>query len=331
MAKVVHVQSKAGTTVWIGTEVNTGTATASGGAWLQLPVTDYSFTELNQQTLDSAPFRVGQGVGMGQSDAMVKPKRHDRMHEISLTMHASAAALNRLGLHLFEDNGQPLVLTGALPAINRFKHGGGTPSGIVPVTILFDTASHSDTDLWFMSCMCTNMTISGSIDGDGGSLMLSCTFITGYKPIEGSLTADASDAAVSDQVPVSNIHSFSTTTLGGSGGDLVLHSFELSIARSAQRHGWQASSFDPYAQAVGGFEVTGSLSCKRDGNSLAATAEGSTLALSLTDGTFAITCPAVYVDSPAIDFADNGWLQTIPFRAVHTGAATNAIVTIDTA
>ena len=328
MAKVAHVQHKSGTTVWIGTEVTVGTATANDGDWLQLPVTDYSFTELNQQTLDSAPFRVGQGVGMGQSDKMVKPKRHDRMFEVSLTMHASAAALNRMGLHLFEDASEPLLLTGALPNINRFAHGASIAH---PVTLLFDTASHADADIWFISCLCTNMTLSASIDGDGGAFMLSCTFQTGYEPAEGSLTADATDVAITAQDPISNIQSLTTTTLGGASGDMVLHACEISVARSVTRHGWQATTFAPYSMSVGGYEVTGSLTCKRDTNSLVAIAEGSTVALVLTDGTFGYSCGTVFVDSPAIDFADNGWLQTIPYRAVYTGASTSTILTIDTA
>ena len=327
MAKVAQFQNKSATNCFIGTEVKLGTATAADGAWLQMPITDYSFSEINLQTLDVAPFRIGQGVGMTQSDKMVKAKRHDRMFEISLNFIATKHAIDRICKNLFEDGDGTNTLIGTMPTTVTFKH---SVSNAVPVTIIFDEGGHTFNDIYFTSCMCTSFTLNGSIDSDGGTILGTATFVTGYPPVEGSLTPDASDTAVSAQT-VFNVHEFSTTTIGGSGGDLVFHGFELTIARSVTKQSFiPGAEFRPYGYSIGGYEVTGSITGKRDANSLAAIAENTAKAIVLTDGTFDIQCPTAYVDTAAIDFADTGWLQTIPFRALYTGAATSTICSITT-
>ena len=74
MAKSSVFQTSSNSSVRIGTEVTPGTATVAGGVTLEMPVTEYSFSELDKHSLSVAPFRSGIG-GMTQSDDMVTIKR----------------------------------------------------------------------------------------------------------------------------------------------------------------------------------------------------------------------------------------------------------------
>ena len=56
------------------------------------------------------------------------------------------------------------------------------------------------------------------------------------------------------------------------------------------------------------------------------------MALSLDTTVFHISAPKVFVDAAGINFDDDGWKQTIPFRCTYDSAATsNTVVAIATA
>lgn len=341
MAKSTAFQTKAGSKVTIGTEVTMGTATLAAGTTLELPCTDYSFSEIGAGglSLDIAPFRTGLG-GSTQSDDMVKARRHDRMFEVSLTFHATAQAIDRMCLALFGDGNTPNALIGSMPTATTYKD---SVASIVPVTLHFEDAAHagSGTDLHFISCMCTNFTLSGDMGSNGGVVMGSATFVTGYLPIESALTfTGGTHTLISAQTTIFNMHDLATTTItpaGGAAEDLVLYNFDLSIARSVNRIGYDTASnaFKPHGYVVGGYEVTGSLTCKRDAESgaaitLADTAQN-TFALDLDTTVFQIIAPTAILDTSTIGFDEDGWKQVIPFRCVYSGATSSTIVSIATA
>ena len=114
MAKSDKFQVGSNSSVVIGTEVTPGTACLAAGTTLEMPVTEYSFSDINQHSFAVAPFRSGIG-GMTQSDDMVKWQEHDRMHEISITFHCSNLAIDRICLALFGDGSTPNVLLGSMP------------------------------------------------------------------------------------------------------------------------------------------------------------------------------------------------------------------------
>ena len=332
MAKSSVFQTSTNSSVRIGTEVTPGTATVAGGVTLEMPVTEYSFSELDKHSLSIAPFRSGIG-GMTQSDDMVKWQRHDRMHEISLTFHATAQALDRVCLALFGDGTTPNALLGSMPTAiqSHVKHG---VANITPVTIWFENAGHAGlaTDMFFTSCMCTSLTLSGDVGSNGGVVMATATFVTGYEATQSTLTFTGTNTAISAQATMFNMHDMTTAqTLDGE--DLVLYNFELNIAREVNRVGFdQANAFQPSGYSVGGYEVTGSLTCKRDDESAAAIDNPAGMVLDLDTGVFQITAPKVFVDDSSINFDTDGWKQVIPFRCTYDSAATtNPVVTIGTA
>tara|TARA_A100001201_G_scaffold143754_1_gene147221 strand:+ start:509 stop:1534 length:1026 start_codon:yes stop_codon:yes gene_type:complete len=331
MAKSATFQIKNNTNVYIGTEATMGTPSVADAALVELPVTDYSFSELGAggQSLNVAPFRVG--GGLTQSDDMVKAQRHDRMYEVSVTFMCTNAATKRVLLNLYEDgsvSNDLSVLIGSMPSTLLFEHG---QPNTIPVSLIFRDLGHDSTsDMIFKSCMATSLTFSGDIGGNGGVVMCTAVFQTAYKPIASTDLAYSSITTVSDQDTMFNMHDLSTTEItpsGGSAEDLLLYSFELNIARTVTRVGFDASTdFNPMGYALGGYEVTGSLNAKRDSESVTAIAEGNTpFALDLDTTVYQILAPTCFIDNASISFDEDGFKQVIPFRATYTGATTSTI------
>ena len=332
MALSTTFQTKQNTKVIIGTEVSMGTATLAAGTTLEMPVTDYSFDEIHKHSLSVAPQRTGIG-GMTQSDDMVKWQRHDRMYDISITFHSTAQAIDRVCLALFGDGDGTNTLIGSMPSVTDFRDG---QANTVPVTLWFENSSHSgqDTDMFFTSCICTGLTLSGDIASNGGVVMCTATFQTGYQPTQSALTfTGGTHTLLTAQQTMFNMHDLTVETLNEQ--DLLLYSFELNIARPVNRIGFDSgSNFKPMGYSLGGYEVTGSLTCKRDSESLEAIDAdmSSPMALALSAGdVYQIDAPKVYVDAAGISMDDDGWKQTIPFRCTYSGATSSTIVSIKTA
>ena len=328
MAKSGTFQTKQNTTVRIVTEAQMGT-TPTDSAYLTMPITDFSFSEIKKHSLSVAPPRAGAGA-FTQSDDMVKWQRHDRMFDVSVTFHATAQSIDRICLALFGDGSTPNALLGSMPSITAYSHG---TSNAVPVTMLFENAAHDGdaVDMYFTSCLCTGLTLSGDIGSNGGVVMGTATFQTAYKPTEAALSLSGSETTLSAQATMFNMHDLQTTTLDGE--DLLLYSFDLNIARPVNRIGFDSGNdFRPMGYSVGGYEVTGSLTCKRDGEVDDAIDNETGMALDIDTTVFQISGSKVFVDEAGISFDDDGWKQTIPLRFTYDSAATsNPVVTIGTA
>ena len=330
MSKSLTFQTKQNSKVVIGTEVTMGTATLADGTTLEMPVTDFSFDEIKKHTLSQAPARTGVG-GMAMSDDMVKWQRHDRMFDISITFHATAQMIDRVCLALFGDGSTPNALLGSMPSVVDYRHG---VSNIAPVTLWFENAGHdgATVDQYFTSCLCTGFTLTGDIGTNGGVVMGTATFQTAYAPTQGALTfTGGTHTLLTAQTTMFNMHDLTATTLDSE--DLLLYGFEVNIARPVNRIGFDSgNNFRPMGYSVGGYEVTGSLTCKRDGEVDDAIDNTAGMALDIDTGVFQITGAKVFVDEAGISFDDDGWKQTIPLRFTYDSAATsNPVITIGTA
>ena len=333
MAKSTAFQTGTNSRVIIGTEVTPGTATLAAGVTLEMPVTEYSFDDHKKHSLGVAPFRAGIG-GMTQSDDMVLWQRHDRMYEISLTFHCSAKAIDRICLALFGDGDTPNILLGSMPDTvqSHVKFG---VANITPVTIWFENAAHAGlgTDQYYTSCMCTSFTMSGDIAANGGVVMGTATFVTGFEPTQGALTfTGGNHSTIAQQTALFNMHDMTTAqTLDGE--DMILYAFDLTIARDVNRIAFdQGNAFRPHGYNVGGYEVTGSLTVQRDGEIVDAIDNSAGVALELDTGVFHISAPKTFIDTTSINFDDDGWKQVVPFRCTYdAGNTSNTVVSIATA
>ena len=340
MAKSTNFQTKAGSKVTIGTEVTMGTACLANGVTLEMPCTDYSFSDIGGggMSLDAAPFRTGLG-GSTQSTNMVKARRYDRMWEVSLTFHATAQAIDRICLAMFGDGATPNALIGSMPAATNYEH---NVSNIVPVTIHFQDGAHAGngTDIHFISCMCTSFSLAGDISSNGGVVMGTANFVTAYEPVVSDLNfTGGTHTLLTAQTTMFNMNDLATTTVtpsGGSAEDLCLYSFNVDINRSVNRVSFDTASnaFKPAGYVVGGYEVTGSLTCKRDDESALAhhfvdTAQP-VAAIDLDTTVFQVQLPTALIDNTSINFDDDGWKNVIGFRGAYDGATSSTIVSYGT-
>ena len=221
MAKSSIFQTTQQTNVIIGTESTFGTKAATGATRIHMPVVSYSFSEVANHTLAVAPFRQGAG-GATQSTEMVKAQRHDRMYEVTLEFMGSPQAINRVCLALFGDDDGTNALLGSMPPSHNING-----STAIPVTLYFDkgSASAADTAISFKSCMCTSFTLSGDIGGNGGVIMGSATFVTGFNPDKANISfSGGTETTIANQSSYFNMNDLSATTItpsGGSAEDLV--------------------------------------------------------------------------------------------------------------
>jgi|DEB0MinimDraft_4_1074332.scaffolds.fasta_scaffold29303_3 hypothetical protein len=322
-------QTKSDVEVYIGTEITMGTATLAGGTWDKVPVVDYAIAD-KQAPLGVAPQRAN---SFGQQVSGAKHNRTEQMFEVSLTMHGTAGVIDRICGALFEDDDATNTLIGGSPATKTFDDG---QSNSVPVTLLFKNGGSDGNDIHFKSAMCTSMELSYGIGTDGGALSCVATFVTGYIPIESTLTP--SGGTITDvSGTVFNIHDLSIYTLGSVSNNILINDFSLNISRPVNRVSYQSTSeFAPYGYSIGGYEVTGTVGCKRDANSSAIPTNTSTgIELNIGDSTFEVTAPKVMVESVSTDLADEGWKQEFSYRAFYDDSGSNpennTIVQIETA
>ena len=334
MPKSLTFQTTANTSVIIGTEATMGTAAPEdgSGATMEMPVTEFSFSETNLHSLSQAPIRTGTG-GSNLSDDMIRWQKHDRMFEISMTFHASALAIDRVLLNMYEGAAGDNVLIGSMPTTTDFTD---AASNAIPVTLWFENASHdgAGVDMYFTSCMCTSFSLAGDIASNGGVVMATATFVTAYPPVEAAFTLEATSGTntlVTAHTTVFNMHDLATTTLDGE--DLLLYSFNLNIERPVNRIGFDSgAAFKPQGYGVGGYTVTGDLTCKRDGEVDDAINNETGMVLDLDTEVYRITAPKVFVGEGGISMDEDGWKQTIPLVFTYDSAATsNTIVEVATA
>ena len=106
----------------------------------------------------------------------------------------------------------------------------------------------------------------------------------------------------------------------GSARDLHIMSWEISLSRSVERIATKDyTNYKPYGYAmVGQFEVTGSITCKRDSSieNLLATLSSGAFALNLAEASnFTISVPKACVNESTMDSGGSIMMQTIPFIA----------------
>ena len=317
-------QTKNDVNVYIGTEVTMGTAAVPAtGTWHSVPVTDYSISDI-QAPLSVAPQRSN---SFGQQESGAVHDRTTQMFEISLTMQGTAGVLDRICGAMYEDSDATNALLGSSPATTTFQDG---ETNAVPVTIMFENGGAVLADLQYVSCMATGMELSYGVGSDGGALQVTATFVTAYEPTE---TTIATPSTITATEGVSfNFYDLTVHTLGSE--DLLMHDFSLSISRPVNRVSWQSgSSYAPHGYSIGGYEVSGSLSCKRDTESQAVPTNTSVgIPLKLTGGVFDIDAPDCMVESVSTDLADEGWKQSFAFRCFYDDTSESSpIVTIKTA
>ena len=171
-------------------------------------------------------------------------------------------------------------------------------------------------------CVGTGFTLSEDIGSEGGELVCTINWATGFMPVHSA--TDISSPAYDEGTP-KNIRNLALTTAElGSGNDLVVQSWEISCNRTIERVHYSditSGSFAPFGYAMTGpFEITGSLTVIRndDVHDLLDNFHNSTtMDMKLAEASnFSIDMDKVLLGESTVDNGGAVLMQTIPFTAV---------------
>tara|TARA_R100000808_G_scaffold14297_1_gene33855 strand:+ start:9390 stop:10400 length:1011 start_codon:yes stop_codon:yes gene_type:complete len=171
-------------------------------------------------------------------------------------------------------------------------------------------------------CVGTGFTLSEDIGSEGGELVCTISWATGFMPVHSA--TDISSPAYDEGTP-KNIRNLALTTAElGSGNDLVVSSWEISCNRTIERVHYAditSGTFAPFGYAMtGGFEISGSLTVIRNEtvhDILASFYNSTTLDLKLAEASnFSIDMDKVLLGESTVDNGGAVLMQTIPFTAV---------------
>ena len=171
-------------------------------------------------------------------------------------------------------------------------------------------------------CVGTGFTLSEDIGSEGGELVCTINWATGFMPVHSA--TDISSPAYDEGTP-KNIRNLALTTAElGSGNDLVVQSWEISCNRTIERVLYSditSGSFAPFGYAMTGpFEITGSLTVIRNEtihDILANFYNSTSLDLKLAEASnFSIDMNKVLLGESTVANGGSVLSQTIPFTAV---------------
>lgn len=173
-------------------------------------------------------------------------------------------------------------------------------------------------------CVATGFTLSEDIGSEGGELVCTINWATGFQP---DYSADDIASPAYDTGTPKNIRSLDDSATGINGGaleKLVIQSWELSVTRNIERIHYADTtdgSFAPFGYAmVGGFEVTGSMTVIRNDDVhdlLAKFYDSNTVDINITeDSNFIIALDKCFLNEPSIDNGGAVLMETIPFTVV---------------
>jgi len=207
-----------------------------------------------------------------------------------------------------------------------YEHGESTGE---MATVIISNPNTGD-DRVLHSAVLTELNLSLDSGSEGGRLVASGTFYSGYKP---TLGADTVSPGGTETAFVKTIFDCTTKQLGGS--DVVAKSFNVNFAFPAVRLGFQGASAEAEQYGRGGEVVcSGSASVKYDANTdgeLAGFLAGSSKAVTFGDGsTINFSVPTSVYTGFNVDLGDSeeGVFVEIPFEGTATGAGNLYSITV---
>ena len=176
-------------------------------------------------------------------------------------------------------------------------------------------------NLTLNGCEGTGFTLTEDIGSEGGELVCTINWATGYIP---TYTSDAISSAAYDTGTPKNIRNLAlATTEIDSGNDMVIQSWELSCNRTIERVHYKditSGTFAPFGYAMtGNFEVTGSMTVIRNDDVhdlLANFYNSTTVDIGLAGSNFTIAADKCLLGESAIDMGGSVLTNTIPFTVV---------------
>tara|TARA_Y100000817_G_scaffold304881_1_gene288362 strand:- start:16 stop:1014 length:999 start_codon:yes stop_codon:yes gene_type:complete len=299
--------------VYVADEAAFGTPITATSGWNELPTTSFTLPELSAPVEISAARSGALTTELSQAEHVL----HNKVYTFDVTMKGSANAIDKAMELLCESASSPYKLDGDYTFPDAYKDG---ESVTTQKTFLFTGvgAGTTNNDLQLTSVVATGVTLSESLDSENGQLTCVVNCMTAYKPayVNQGLGTPTKLSGVAKNIKDLSVYNMNN----GSARDLHIMSWELSLSRSVERVASKDyTNYKPYGYAmVGQWEVTGSVTCKRDTSieNLLATLSSGTFALNLAEASnFTLSVPKCKVNEATMDNGGSVMMQTIPFTA----------------
>tara|TARA_R100000664_G_scaffold8025_1_gene13380 strand:+ start:1909 stop:2928 length:1020 start_codon:yes stop_codon:yes gene_type:complete len=236
---------------------------------------------------------------------------------------------------VFEANTSEAVLNNTYK-FPKSAYSVATGSGANTYDIRFQNAGAKDDieSVKASGCVATGFTLTQDIGSEGGELVCTINWATGFKPtmVGDDLTSGTYDTGATKNIR--DLASGSTYINDGTDEQVVVQSWELSVNRTIERIHYKdttSGTFAPFGYAMtGGFEVTGSMTVIRnediyDIHDAGKFRDSSTVAINIAQSSgFAIALPACFLNEPSIDNGGAVLMETIPFTVVGSGDMSGA-------
>lgn len=316
--------------LFIAPQTTLGTAmTASDNAsFTKLEVTSVNDVDFGGGLIQERALRSGQQIKKS-TDHYVSQKGAMATLEFEWVVSHKEGLIQLMKM-ISEDTASAFEVTGEFSPL-VYNHGASTGQF---ATVIVSNPNTSD-DRVLHSAVLTNLTLAMSSDTEGGRLVASGTFMSGYKPTVGANTVAPSGTQTSY---IKTIYDCTTKRLGADNeaNDVVAKAFSVEFSYPASRIGYQGSDADAEQYARSGeYTCSGSMTVKYDGVSapeLSQFLSGSTRAVVFGDGGSAIdfSIPTAVYTGFNMDLGDSeeGAFVEVPFEATADGSANLYSITV---
>ena len=333
MSQATNYVSTQNIKVMIHPESNVGTHV--GNAMDLLQCTAYSIPEASWSAEYSAP-RVGKFTTQANQS---HHNQGTKMCTFDTTLRGTPKSILYATGAVFESASSAATLAAAYEfPVATFKDGAGSAT---TYCFTFEGAGEDSSldNVRLTGCVGTGFTIAEDIGSESGELVVTINWATAYAPV---YHADQTTGGTPDADTPRNIrdlHETNTKVNDGSDENLVIQSWELSCTRTIERIHYQNNTdgdYKPFGYAmVGGFEVTGSLTCikNQDIHDIKAKMYGGTVAITIqndTAGDLTLSLPTCVLNEPTIDNGGAVLMETIPFTVVGADDASGNLISITT-
>ena len=321
MAVDTNVYSSKQFELYIALQSEMGVANTTNNDFVKLGVVTVSDIDFGGGLVQERTLRSGQQIKR-ITDHYVSQKGASATMSFEWVVNHRQGLDKLLGL-ISEDTASVWERQGSATA-GVYSHGNdsGTPylTGKLATVILHNPNTNDDRVLH--SAALTELTIAMDTGSEGGRLVASGSFFSGYKPTVGASTVVPGGT---ETAYVKTIYDCTTKTLGGN--DAVVKSFTMTWGFPCVRVGFQGASAEAEQYGRNGeYTLTGSMSVKYDQNTdqeLAGFLAGSSKAIVMSDGsTLVVSIPQSIYTGYNLDLGDNdeGVFVEIPFEGTANGS-----------
>jgi len=303
-----------------------GTPNTTVGEFVKLDVVNVSDVDFGGGLVQERNLRTGQQVKK-ITDHYVSQKGASATLQFEWVVSHKEGLIQLMKL-ISEDAGTPFVWAGSQSAGTYVPgdDGASPPVSLTTgkiATVIVSNPNTSD-DRALQSCALTELTLSMDSGSEGGRLVASGTFYTGFPPTVSANALDVGASGGAETAYVNTIFDCNVKQLGGM--DVVAKSISTTVSYPCVRLGFDSSGDAEQYSRSGEIVCSGSTVVKYDANTdqeLGFFLAGTSKAVTFTNGTaFGISVPQSVYTGFNLDLGDNeeGVFVEVPFEGTAVGA-----------